>query len=355
MGTEPDEAWLGSVNAGRRRGARIEGEAFPELEDAEGLTQASAGVGEGLWAGGVEGEEIVVAGNHQAGVDLMGELGGLGSGEVAGDAAFRGAPIDREDGEVGSEGLQPSGHALIPEGVAAVVDVEGAEFEDVAEAGEVAVGIAVERFMGGRDGVDSKGEGWVEEGRFGHRSGRSVEADDASVRKIAAFAGDGPLGFGTEKEKPGIGGDEGAQGVGIEMVGVAVAGADDVDADESGGIDDADGKADVGFVGAGVLAGEGIRQVGIDQETGAAGLEEVSALAEPPDVEDVGGGRGGGDVGEEGVVVEEGLDHGGGARGQAVSCSMARRRLYLASRSERVMEPILIWSPFQPVARSASQ
>src|SRR4051794_28289256 len=44
-----------------------------------------------------------------------------------------------------------------------------------------------------------------------------------------------------------------------------------------------------------------------------------------------------------------------GTTGSVVSASMARRRLYLASLSDWLIEPTLIWSADQPTARSASQ
>src|SRR5205807_2188588 len=73
--------------------------------------------------------------------------------------------------------------------------------------------------------------------------------------------------------------------VGVEMVGVIVGRGDDIYEVEAFGGDDAGGHADVGFVGGGVFARQGVGKVRVEEQVPALPLEKVAALAEPPEVE----------------------------------------------------------------------
>lgn len=92
----------------------------------------------------------------------------------------------------------------------------------------------------------------------------------------------------------------------IEMVGVAVAGGDDIDEPEPRGVDDATRHPDVRGRRPFVLLRQRVRQVRVEQEIVVVELREEAALTEPPQVQ--GSDRCAFDVAEERVARERRLD-----------------------------------------------
>src|SRR5882724_3590110 len=93
------------------------------------------------------------------------------------------------------------------------------------------------------------------------------------------------------------------------MVGVIVAGGDHVDKVEARRVNDALGHADVRFVGCGVLPGQRVRQIGIEQQMAAPPLHQKPALPQPPEAEIVVVVIGGAHIGEKRVVLEDRSNH----------------------------------------------
>jgi hypothetical protein len=63
---------------------------------SEWLPQATAFTHEFVRRRGIEFEHFVVARNDQLGANIVGQLRGLGSGQIPGYASFRSTAIDRE-------------------------------------------------------------------------------------------------------------------------------------------------------------------------------------------------------------------------------------------------------------------
>lgn len=254
-----------------------------------------------------------MTGDDHGGADVVSELGGFDAREVAGDPAFGGAAVDGENGEVDAEGGQSFGHAGEAHGIAAVVDAEGAGLDDVTEVEQAAGGITIQVLVCGGYRVDLEGE---LSGDQAGGVGAVVEANDTGVGETGTFLDRGSIRFGTDHDPDGVGSGQGAEGVGIEVVGMVVAGGDDADEAETSGVDDTFGDADVGLVGIGVFTGEGIGEIGVDEEEPALVMEEIPGLTEPPEVRlglgDAGfaGVSDAVDVGEEGIVLEERSNHG---------------------------------------------
>ena len=124
---------------------------------------------------------------------------------------------------------------------------------------------------------------------------------------------------------------ERAQRVGVEVVGVRVRGGHDVDEAEPRRVDHPLGHAHVRLVGAGVLAGQRVRQVRVEQQVAAVVGDQEAALAEPPEVERS---RGGLHVGEERLTGEQRTEHAGhdAADGHRVHRRAARPRGRAADR-----------------------
>src|SRR5579859_817804 len=93
------------------------------------------------------------------------------------------------------------------------------------------------------------------------------------------------------------------------MVGVIVAGGNDVDKVEARGIDDTLGHPDVRLVGRGVLLRQRVRQIRVEQQMTALPLHQKAALTQPPKAEIVVVLIGGAHIGEKGIVFEDRLNH----------------------------------------------
>ena len=90
------------------------------------------------------------------------------------------------------------------------------------------------------------------------------------------------------------------------MIGVAVAGGDNIDELEPSRIDDASRHSHVRGRRTFVLLGQRVRQVRVEQEVAAVELDQEAALAKPPEMQRTRGRLL--DVAQEGVVRERRLD-----------------------------------------------
>src|SRR5436190_1892485 len=93
------------------------------------------------------------------------------------------------------------------------------------------------------------------------------------------------------------------------MVGMVVAGSGYLDEIEPLRRDHSFGHPDMRFVGSRILVYERVRQIRVEQEEMVLPMDEETALTEPPEMEMFGVLARGGDVGEEGVVLEGRLNH----------------------------------------------
>ena len=115
--------------------------------------------------------------------------------------------------------------------------------------------------------------------------------------------------FRDDDRHPRIGAQQRDERVGVEMIGVIVAGGDDVDEVEPRGIDDARGHAHVRLVGVRVLRRQRIRQIRVEQQMTPAPLHQEAALPQPPQSEVPIVARRRPDVGEQRLVLQRRLDH----------------------------------------------
>ena len=132
--------------------SRWEAEAGALLEDLKGLAQPLAVRHEFVGCRGVEFEHIVVTRDDEAGVDVAGELRRFAAPKIAGDAALGGSTIDRQERDIHRLRTEPFGHALVTDGVAAVINTEGAEFDDKSKMNQQSLRVAVEVLVGGWNG-----------------------------------------------------------------------------------------------------------------------------------------------------------------------------------------------------------
>src|SRR5437867_4024037 len=109
-----------------RYGIRSPPEALAGAQDPDGLAEPGRLGHEGVGRGGVEREHLVVAGDGDARLHLAGQPCRLGTREVAGYPALRGAAVDGKQRHVEGEGPQLLRLALVPDAVAGVVDREAA-------------------------------------------------------------------------------------------------------------------------------------------------------------------------------------------------------------------------------------
>jgi len=304
------------VDEGR---SAFEGEAFAVAEDGVGEVAGAALADEDGRVGGVEGEEVEVVGHAVGDTDGAGQGGRLGGIEVAGDAALGLVAVDGEEGQIDAEALEPLGQSLVEPGVAAVVNRPAVDFGDEAHEVMAAFRVGREFVVGGGKAVEAdagvlEALAVVEAERFG-RGGFHPPGDEAAI------------GFGDGERGRGVGGEERLQGLAVEVVGVVVAGGDEIDPGETARLEDALGDAFVRLVGAGVFVGQRIREVGVEENASPAAGHEEAALPEPPGVEGAGrAGAGFFDAGDQGLVFLVGVLHVAGGAGWGVSaggCGMA--------------------------------
>ncbi len=93
------------------------------------------------------------------------------------------------------------------------------------------------------------------------------------------------------------------------MIGVVVARSHHIDEVEPFRGDDALRHADVRLVCRSVFMGEGIGEIGIEEQVVALPLDEKTALPQPPDVQVVWVIASGKNVGEKFIVLEKWLNH----------------------------------------------
>lgn len=107
------------------------------------LLESLAGDHEFVRCLGVELKHVVVAGNDEPGTDGLREGGGLGAVQIAGHAAFGLVAVDGQESDVDGAKDTTLGHDVImPKGVAAVIEAEGAAFHQKADVSAVSVLIA---------------------------------------------------------------------------------------------------------------------------------------------------------------------------------------------------------------------
>ena len=166
------------------------GPTFAGAENAVALVEFFAGGDEGVGRGGVEFEHFEMARDDHADAEGVGERGGFGTVEIAGDAAFGSGAVDREKRDVDFKVFEGFEHAVVTNGVAAVIDGPWAELNDVAEVMTAAGVVTIDFFVGGGDGVDGEavgGDGFV-----------VVEADGKLERALEAVGDKFAVGFGND-------------------------------------------------------------------------------------------------------------------------------------------------------------
>ena len=198
-----------------------------------------------------------MARDGEAGPDVPGQPGRLGTGEVAGHPALRRAAVDGEQGHVEGERPQLLHLTLVPDAVPGVVDREATEARDVSEVPAAAALVALDLLVGGGDGRDAEA---------GHLDlSAVVEAHRSRRIDLQPLGGEGAVGLRHDEDQFRVGVEERAEGLGVEVVGVVVARRHHVDEVQPRRIEDALGHADVGLVGPGVLLGERVGEVRIEE------------------------------------------------------------------------------------------
>ena len=120
------------------------------------------------------------------------------------------------------------------------------------------------------------------------RNGPSVQvlADRQAQRRVRRDADarrhERPVRLGDDDRDIGVRVTQGAKRLGIQMVGVVVARRDHVDEVQPRRIDHALGHPHMWLVGAGVLDGQRVRQVRVEQQVRAVELHQETALSQPP-------------------------------------------------------------------------
>ena len=102
--------------------------------------------------------------------------------------------------------------------------------------------------------------------------------------------------LGREKRQVRVGAEQRKKSFSIKVIGMVVAGGGEIYEIQLPGFDRKFRHTDVGLVGAGVLLGQRIREVGVDQEKSALLSEKKAALPQPPEMEAPLVGRSGRDI-----------------------------------------------------------
>src|SRR5207245_1955002 len=130
--------------------------ALAGAQHPDGLAEPGRLGHESVGRSGVELEHLVVARDGEAGPDVPGQPGRLGTGEVAGHPALRRAAVDGEQVHVEGERPQLLHLTLVPDAVPGVVDREATEARDVSEVPAAAALVALDLLVGGGDGRDAE-------------------------------------------------------------------------------------------------------------------------------------------------------------------------------------------------------
>jgi hypothetical protein len=155
--------------------------------------------------------------------------------------------------------------------------VHGPACNDVTQVNVTAGFIRFELLVGGGDGVD--GERREADGCAG------IEANGEFEDEVEPVGDELAVGFRDDQVEAWVGGEQGFQGVGIEMIGVVVARGDHLNEIERFGCHHPLGHLDVGLVGQRIFAGQRVREIGVEQQMLSLPLEQEPALAEPPEME----------------------------------------------------------------------
>jgi len=175
-----------------------------------GLLEARAGLLEFFGGGGVEFEHVVVAGNDETGAAGFGEGGGFGAVEVAGDAAPGLVAVDGQEHEVALKRTEGVNESVVPEGVAAVVEGEGAATEDEADVEVSALVVGLEVVVGSGDALDGPLL-FLMDLTVGER-----DADEWGSAETGPGIGDD--GSGKKEGETGMGLGDGEEGLGVQVV-----------------------------------------------------------------------------------------------------------------------------------------
>jgi hypothetical protein len=250
------------------------------------------------------------------------QAGRLRAVEVPGHAPLRRPTVDRQERDVDRPGTHGVREPVVENRVAAVEHREATEADDVAELPAAARRVALHGLVGRRDRVQlhaarPDGPALVE-------AERPVDVDPEPL------GDEGAGGLRDHQRRLGVAAQHGTERLGVEVVGVGVARRDDVDAVEERRVDDALAQAHVRAVRGGVLPGQRVGEVRVEEHPPPRCGQQEAALAEPPQVERprlltlraV-------DVGDQGGVGEDRSDHSpSSARTTATPahrfCSLAR-------------------------------
>ena len=187
------------------------------------------------------------------------------------------------------------------DGVAAVVDRPASEADDEAEESALSLLVPLDVFVGGWNASELEVGG-------AHR-GPVVD----TTEKLGCEAG--PVGdectvrLGDDQGHLRVGTEQWLQRFAVKMIRVIVARRGDIHEVQSFRSHDDRRHAHVRFVRLRVLAGQGVRKVGVEEEVSAPPLQEEAALTEPPEAKALALLRRSGDVGEEVVIALDRFDH----------------------------------------------
>lgn len=247
-------------------------------EDPARLPEARAGLDEIVRSCRVELEHVEVAGNGEPRSRLLRYARCFTAVHVPE------LTVDRQEGDVERKRTQPLTETCVRRRVAGVVERPPAAVDD--EANGPSGGVMV--------GAHSREAEPADHGAL-------VDVDDVRDHSCALRREVSQSGRANERARL-----ECPQRHRVEMVGVAVAGGDDVDEPEPRGVDDASRHPDVRGRRPFVLLRQRVRQVRVEQEVVVVELHEEAALTDPPEMESTR--RCAFDVAEERVVRERRLD-----------------------------------------------
>jgi hypothetical protein len=264
--------WASSTGAGRPDPERL-----AQARQAAGAAREAGlqGRGGGLRLDGVEVEQAVVVTHQDAHPGGGAERQRLGEVEVAGDPAAGSegvAPVDGEERHLHAELPEPGGLSGVGDAVPGVVDDPAAEPEHVAEEDAVPLGVERHLLVRGGDGLDHH---LAEDQPLPGVEGPERRRGDADGEGTGALRQrDHHQGAGAGRQEPG-------ERLRIHVVGVAMGAEDQLDPAQPGRGDGRRHHAAVRQLGAGVLPGQMIGEVGIDDHPGGAVLQHEPGLAQP--------------------------------------------------------------------------